>query len=485
VQILPCGRGPAPRQAALELAPFRGVRYARDRVSGLAEVTSPPYDVIAHDIEDQLMAADPHNVVRLILPRPAPGRAGNVYDEAARELRQWQDERILVPDREPSLYVYEQAAPRARGVRVTQRGLLGAVRLSPPDAGVIRPHENVAPGPVAGRLALMEATQANLEPIFLLYDGSERGAAARIIGEAALAREALVDTVTGDGVRHRLWAVTDPAELAAIAADLGPRSALIADGHHRYAAYLRLQARRRDAGSGPGPWDYGLALLVDAAAYPPDITAIHRVIPGLAPPRAAELAKGAFTVRRLPGGTRQLEAALDELAAASGPPARGQDAGPGNAGPGNAGPGDTGPADTGPADTGPADTGARDSAFLVAGGGEVYLLTDPDPLQVDAAMPAGRSSLWRSLPASVLQELLMARVWGISDDDQDLRFVHDDAGAAVRDADETGGTAVICPSMSAWDVYRVAARGERVPRKSTSFGPKPRTGLVVRTFAQG
>ena len=49
----------------------------------------------------------------------------------------------------------------------------------------------------------------------------------------------------------------------------------------------------------------------------------------------------------------------------------------------------------------------------------------------------------------------------------------------------TGGTAVICPAMSAADVYAIAANGERVPRKSTSFGPKPRTGLVIRTFAQG
>ena len=56
---------------------------------------------------------------------------------------------------------------------------------------------------------------------------------------------------------------------------------------------------------------------------------------------------------------------------------------------------------------------------------------------------------------------------------------------AVREADETGGTAVICSPMSTWDVYAVAAEGERVPRKSTSFGPKPRTGLVIRTFAQG
>jgi uncharacterized protein (DUF1015 family) len=327
----------------------------------------------------------------------------------------------------------------------TQRGLIGALRLSPVGAGVVRPHENVAPGPVAGRLQLMEATQANLEPIFLLYDGSERGPAARIIEETAFTREPLVDTVTRDGVRHRLWAVADPGELAAIAADLQPRDALIADGHHRYAAYLRLQARRQEAGSGPGPWDYGLALLVDASAYPPNIGAIHRVLPGLAPDRAAELAESAFTVSRLPGGSGDLPGELDQLADAS--------------------------------EKGP--------AFLVAGGGEVYLLTQPDPVQLDAAMPPGSSPIWRGLAASVLQELLVARVWGITDDEQHVRFVHNDAAEAIRAADETGGTAVILSSMSTWDVYAVAARGERVPRKSTSFGPKPRTGLVIRTFAQG
>ena len=447
------------------MAPFRGVRYARDKVSGLAEVTSPPYDVIAHDIEDQLIAADPHNVVRLILPRHAPGHEGNVYDDAARTLHEWQREQILRPDPEPSLYVYEQAVPGPLGNGqgdggaeedpvVLQRGLIGALRLSPLEAGVVRPHEDVAPGPVAGRLQLMEATQANLEPIYLLYDGSERGAAARIVDETAAARRPLVDTVTGDGIRHRLWAVADPAELSAIAADLAPRSALIADGHHRYSAYLKLQGRRRASGAGPGPWDYGLALLVDASAYPPEIGAIHRVIPGLAPAAAAELAKAAFTVRRLPGGTADslptsmpasLPAALDELADAS----------------------------------------RRGPAFLIAGGGEVRLLTDPDPVQVDAAMPPGHSARWRALAYSVLQELLIARVWGISDGEPDVRIVHNDAAEAVAQADETGGTAVICPSMSTWDVYDVAARGERVPRKSTSFGPKPRTGLVIRTFAQG
>jgi uncharacterized protein (DUF1015 family) len=441
VQILPSGHEPsAPAQAGLALAPFRGVRYARDRVTGLAEVTSPPYDVITRGIADQLFAADPHNVVRLILPRHPPGHRGSVYDDAAQSLAEWLQGGILVPDPAPALYVYEQAAP---GGTVLQRGLIGAVRLAPPEAGVIRPHEDVAPGPVEGRLQLMEATQANLEPIFLLYDGGAGGASTRLVDETARLRPPLAGAVTGDGIRHRLWAIDDPAELAAIAADLAPRDALIADGHHRYAAYLKLQAHRRAAGAGAGPWDYGLALLVDAAAYPPDIGAIHRVIPRLAPDAAAELAKASFTVRRLPGGTRDLPAALDELAAEN----------------------------------------ERGPALLVAGGGGAWLLSDPDPVQVDAAMPPGHSAEWRGLAASVLQELLMARVWNVTWDA--VRIVHNDAAAAVAAADEAGGTAVICPPMATAEVYALAAQGERVPRKSTSFGPKPRTGLVVRTFAQG
>ena len=52
----------------------------------------------------------------------------------------------------------------------------------------------------------------------------------------------------------------------------------------------------------------------------------------------------------------------------------------------------------------------------------------------------------------------------------------------MRLAVETGGTAVLCNPMRLAAVTDLAAHGERVPRKSTSFGPKPRTGLVLRTF---
>lgn len=74
--------GPAeetPVRSGLELAPFRGVRYDPDRVGSLAAVTSPPYDVIVRpDGLLHLESADPHNIVRLILPRtrhPMPATA--------------------------------------------------------------------------------------------------------------------------------------------------------------------------------------------------------------------------------------------------------------------------------------------------------------------------------------------------------------------------------------------------------------------------
>ncbi len=460
MQTLPSDSG-----SGLVLAPFRGIRYARDRVSGIANVTSPPYDVINGGILDQLRAADPHNVVRLILP----GQDADASKAAAGLLREWLSAGVLIRDRMAALYIYEQrlpVLPGQDGTSCLQRGIIGLVRLGSPESAGILPHENVMPGLVAGRRELMAATQANLEPIFLIYDGGQfpdatdtaaMPTATEIMDGVADERAPLVSITTEDGITHRLWRLGHPGEQAAIAADLSGRRALIADGHHRYAAYLQLQAEMRAAGLGTGPWDYGLAFLVDSAAYPPRLGAIHRVLPGLPPDRAAELAKAAFTVQDLPAGL-SLDDALLRLAEA----------------------------------------GREGPAFLLAGAPVFRLLSHPDPVQLAASMPAGSSAPWQGLAASVMQQLLLGRVWGVTDSERDVLIDHDAADAvravtgdatatdvaerAAGAAPVAGGTAVICNPASFKAVIGIAAHGERVPRKSTSFGPKPRTGLVLRTF---
>ena len=170
MQTLPSDSG-----SGLVLAPFRGIRYARDRVSGIANVTSPPYDVINGGILDQLRAADPHNVVRLILP----GEDAGASKAAASLLREWLSAGVLIRDRMAALYIYEQCLPGQDGSSCLQRGIIGLVRLGSPESAGILPHEGVMPGLVAGRRELMAATQANLEPIFLIYDGEQPSAAAR------------------------------------------------------------------------------------------------------------------------------------------------------------------------------------------------------------------------------------------------------------------------------------------------------------------
>ena len=457
MQTLSSDQQPAPGAHGLTLAPFRGVRYASDRVSGIANVTSPPYDVIGPGTVERLLESEPHNVVRLILPgagSPQSPHGPETSQLAARDLYGWLASGVLVRDPEPALYAYEQSVPAnggntpGSGWEVVQRGLIGALRLVPAGSPSVLPHEDVMPGPVEGRRELMETTQANLEPIFLLYDSGEDGGqatggpgsqASRLVDEAATTREPILSAVTDDGIRHRVWALTDPAEHAAISADLAGRSALIADGHHRYAAYLKMQDRERGDGQSCGPWDFGLAFLVDSAAYPPRIGAIHRVVPGLDPARAAEMAKGALCVRPV---KNELDDAVQLLAAA----------------------------------------GRDGPAFLLTDGADQYLLTDPQPDRLAEVMPPDHSARWRSLAASVLRELLIQGTWKLRDAEPEVVVVPGDAAAAVQAARETHGTAVICNPVSAVDVRAVAENGERMPRKSTSFGPKPRTGLVMRTF---
>ncbi len=427
--------------------PFRGVRYVADRVSDLAAVTSPPYDVIDVDDATHLEALDPHNVVRLILPRdprgsrsgPDGGRGADAgrYAHAADLLAAWRADGVLARDAEPALYVYEQS-----GRGVLQRGVLAAVELRDPADRVVLPHEDVMPGPVADRLELMRATGANLEPILLVYDGG--GDTAAVIDEVVVG-EPILQTTSEDGLGQRLWALTDPGLVARVQADLAPRQAMIADGHHRYATYRRLQAERHDTGRGAGPWDFGLAMLVDSRTSPLRVAAIHRVVPGLTLDDALTAAASTFRVRR---AGDSLEDALSTLAAADG-----------------------------------------SHPLVVTDGTRYRLLEEPDPAALEAALPPERPARWRSLDAGVLHALLLERLWGLPDDtDQGpgveaprgrVEYLHD-AGAAVRAARRGRGVAVLMRPAALDDVLALAAAGERMPRKSTSFGPKPRTGLVLR-----
>ncbi|MGW1777293.1 DUF1015 family protein [Streptomyces sp. NPDC002104] len=411
----------------LRLIPFHGLRYVPERVGSLAAVTSPPYDVVVRpDGLNHLESADPHNIVRLILPQADTPAARN--QQAAHTLRDWLAEGILSADPVPALYVYEQ-----RRGELLQRGVIGALALSAADAGIVLPHEDVMPHVVTDRAGLMRATSANLEPLLLTYLGDDPAAGAAAVVERTARSTPLFSTTTEDGFQHRLWAITEPAALAAITADLGERQALIADGHHRWATYLRLQ---EEHGS-PTPWDFGLVLLVDTARYPLQVRAIHRLLRRLAPADALAALDGRFRIRTVDGPLPAAMAALAEAAELG-------------------------------------------NAFLLTGDGTFHLVTDPEPALIERTVRADRPEAWRRLDATVLHATLLDTLWSVPDAPDQISYIHD-TEATVEMAERLGGTAVLLHPVRESVVRELARQGVTMPRKSTSFGPKPATGLVLRS----
>ncbi|WP_406493125.1 DUF1015 domain-containing protein [Streptomyces sp. NBC_00846] len=417
-----------PAGQGLRLIPFRGLRFVPERVGSLAAVTSPPYDVVVRpDGLHHLESADPHNIVRLILPQADTAAAR--HNQAAETLNRWLAEGILAPDPEPALYVYEQ-----RNDEILQRGIVGALALSAPADGIVLPHEDVMAHVVEDRADLMRTTAAHLEPLLLTYRNNGDGSGATAVIERTIERPPLLATTTEDGYSHRLWAVTDAADRAEIETDLAQHQALIADGHHRWATYLRLQQEH----TAPGPWDFGLVLLVDTARYPLRVRAIHRLLHRLPVADALTALHGLFRIRDVEG---PLPKALDVLAEAA----------------------------------------TEGNAFLLAGDGGFHLVDRPDTDLLHRTIPADRPTAWQTLDATVLHAALLDHVWQIPDAPEHIAYIHDTA-AAVEQAERHNATAVLMHPVREEVVRDLARQGVTMPRKSTSFGPKPATGLVLRSL---
>lgn len=410
----------------LDVRPFRALTYRQQDPEHLARVSSPAYDLVTPAGRDRLAGTDPHNVVRLILPS-AEGRSGSA-ETAAQTLRRWQEEAVLVRDAEPALWLYEL---RPGGPGPATAGWLGAVALPPTGSTAVLPHEDTFAPAVEGRRALLAATATDLEPIVLAHDLEPEVTA--LTDEVRLGAPTLT-VRDADGVEHRLWRVTEQAVLDRLTGALARTEAVIADGHHRFAA---ARAHHRSAPDQPGS-DRVLALVTPMGPGGLRVDPIHRVVPDLDLDTAVRGAAQGFAVSELAGGdaVREAEAWI-------------------------------------------ADPGQ--SGFLVTDGHRVVRLSGPST-EVCASVPPEAPPAWRNLDVVLAHHGLLDRLWHRSDDPDSVLIAHS-LEEALRLAGDRSGVALLLRAPSPSDVAAVARAGARMPRKSTLFVPKPRTGLVFRPLA--
>ena len=256
-------------------------------------------------------------------------------------------------------------------------------------------------GPVSDRLALYTAVDADLEPIFLLYDGG--GAATEAVAGVG-SQEPLVD-VRAARRPARTGCGRSPIrpQLAAIAADLLPRRAVIADGHHRYATYLQRQAEAH-AGR-PRPRPVGLR---------------------------ADLPRRQLRVRA--GGARH-------------PPGAAR---PGRRRPGGAGGGRRSRCTTWTARTSRARSAAlgqrrAGTPSCSSAATAARCACSPPPTRRGSrrrCRPSARQA-WRDLDVSVLHHVLVEDVWGLTDDVATVGYEHD-VPAAIAAARASRGHGACC-----------------------------------------
>jgi uncharacterized protein (DUF1015 family) len=423
--------------------PFQALRYDPSKVSP-ADVVTQPYDKITPTMQAEYYAASPYNLVRVILGKAQADDSDkeNVYTRASASLQQWRDEGVLVPDPQPSIYLYTQTFKvpgDASGATAERRGFIALGQVEDYDRKVVFRHEQTLSKPKADRLNLLRATQAHCGQIFMLYTdpAQEVDNALRQSGPPTVEVRDQYD------VLHRLWRVSDPAVVKTVQEKMADKKLIIADGHHRYETALTYRNEMRKQGSPDlrAPFERVMMTFVNMDAPGLVVLPTHRVAFGMQDfsifAMVAKL-KENFEVEDL--GALTDAAALDRLHKAG-----------------------------------------KDTTALLAvtthGG---FLLRSH--AQQHSKNLEGLSERQRALDVVQLHKLVLEEALGMSEDDirnqKHLRYVRE-AQEAIGEIRSGANVAFIMNPVRMDQMRDVAFAGEVLPQKSTDFYPKMLSGLTI------
>ncbi len=224
--------------------PFRAFRPKPELAQ---KVATPPYDVVTRDEAKALAKDNPQSFLHVTrseidLPDGTDPYSDQVYAQAKKGLDKLEKDGVLVQDKDPAFYVYEM-----RDGTFQQTGFAFTLPISDYDSGVLKKHELTRPEKENDRVKHIEVTGAQTGKVFALH--RERQALS-ILARDLRAQKPAVEFNAADGVRHRLWVVSDPKQQALISEEFKQAGSLyIADGHHRAAAASRVAEARRKQGA--------------------------------------------------------------------------------------------------------------------------------------------------------------------------------------------------------------------------------------------
>lgn len=409
-----------------EIRPFRCIRPSKEAASAVAAL---PYDVYDRKEAKEIVKKNPLSFLAVDRAETQfeDGKnpyAPEVYEQAARTLKRWQQEGILTEDESPFYYLYELVmAGRA------QTGIVACASVDDYSSGVIARHENTREEKEQDRIRHVDVTNAHTGPIFLAYRSQEE-----LNSLVALEKKKtpLYDFISEDGICHRVWKIEDPQKAEEIHRIFsGIPRVYIADGHHRAASAVKVAAMRREANpswTGNEEFNYFLSVL-----FPDDqlmIMPYNRVVQDL-----NGLSREEFLKK-----TEQYFVVTE----------RGR------------------------------------KAFSPEQKGQVGMYLDGSWYQLDARPEICTDDPVEGLDVSILQDRILGPLLGIGDPrtDSRIRFVGGIRGLSELERLVDSGAAVAFSMYptSIRELFEVADAGLLMPPKSTWFEPKLRSGLFIHAI---
>jgi uncharacterized protein (DUF1015 family) len=236
---------------------FPGLHYNPAKINNLADVISPPYDVISPEHRTEYLRKNSWNIVHLTLPE-----GQDPYENARKLFEQWLAEEVLVQDQESSMYYYHQTFQTPEGGSKTRKGFFTIVRIENFEKKIVLPHEATLFAPKEDRLNLLRATRANLEPILSLYSDPEQRIDALLEPLTDAPPRSKVEDEFGNS--HSIWAIKDPAMISELQELMKENWVLIADGHHRYESCLMYRDEMGKENQDPeAPFHFMLMMLAN------------------------------------------------------------------------------------------------------------------------------------------------------------------------------------------------------------------------------
>jgi uncharacterized protein (DUF1015 family) len=337
-------------------------------------------------------------------------------------LEGWLADGMWAREERPAIYPYHQTYT-VRGTPITRKGFVALGEVSDYARGEVLPHERTHAGPKRDRLALLEATRADIGLLFMLVGDPQR----RLIRLIDPGGTPTAEARDLKGEHHALWRLTDEAAIAGVTRHLAERPVIIADGHHRYETAVDYATRNPAARE---------KLMAFFPLEGPGLTILpnHRLVHNVAD----------FSLDRLLAGA---SAWFDVEPLAS-----------------------------------PLAFRPENRRLAVVTRDHAAVLRLRDDALARIAWPTRTSAAWRELAVSILHEGLLKPLLDITDEKLDAKTHVDytaDQEEAVRLAqDGTFQAAFLIAPTTPAELQAVVRGGELMPQKSTHFYPKLLDGLV-------